>query len=170
MQTPEGQTYGPVPREMLDQWVSEGRVSDDCRLLRNAGGEWLGAAEIYPVLRPMPRSVVPQPVFDNPVAGTPEAPPLPAEPISEMRIVNPHRGGLVLALGIVSWAIGCPIFGIMAWIMGSNDLQDMERGAMDNRGAGLTQAGQIIGMIHSVLALVVLVVGLFTALILGAFR
>jgi hypothetical protein len=169
LKTPEGQSYGPVPRDVLDRWVAEGRVSDECRLLHEGDGLWVGAAEVYPALRPVPQTIPAQPAFDNPVAGTPQAP-RPTDPPSGVRIVNAHRGGLVLALGILSWAIGCAVFGIMAWIMGTNDLRDMERGAMDRSGMGLTQAGQIIGMIHALLSLVGLVFLLFAALLFGVFR
>jgi hypothetical protein len=151
----------------MDQWVSQGRVSDDCRLLRESEGLWQDAAAAYPVLRPKPR-VAPavKPAFDNPVAGTVYAAASPANPAAPARIVNPHRGGLILALGILSWALGCPIFGIMAWVMGSNDLRDMQRGAMDAGGMSLTQAGQVIGMIHAFLTLAALVLGVFAMLAL----
>lgn len=170
LKTPEGQAYGPVTRDVLDQWVAEGRISDDCRIMCEVDGVWQDASNVYPVLRPLPKGIGPQPVFDNPVIGTPQASPsVPAEG-GKIRIVNPHRGGLVLALGILSWAIGCPIFGIMAWVMGSSDLRDMQRGAMDARGMGLTQAGQIIGMIHAILMLAALVFVVFAMLAWGLWR
>jgi len=40
-----------------------------------------------------------------------------------------------------------------AWIMGRADLREMDAGAMDPEGRGLTQAGMIIGMIVSILFL-----------------
>ena len=161
LKTPEGQIYGPVTRELLDQWVSEGRISEECRLLCETDGIWQDAATVYPVLRPIPKKVVPQPVFDNPVMGTGQIPQLAGGGTGRVRIINAHRGGLVLALGILSWAFGCPVFGVMAWVMGSSDLRDMQRGVLDSRGMGLTQAGQIIGMIHAILSLIVIVFAVF---------
>jgi hypothetical protein len=162
LKTPEGQTYGPVTRSTLDGWVSEGRVADDCRLMRESEGIWQEATVTYPVLRPPQRKIaMAAPVFDNPVAGGPYQSASSAAP---SRIVNPHRGGLILTLGILSWALGCPVFGIMAWVMGSSDLHDMRRGATDPRGLSLTQAGQVIGMIHAILTLIVLVLGAFALL------
>jgi hypothetical protein len=47
----------------------------------------------------------------------------------------------------------CPIFSLMAWVMGSHDLAEMRAGRMDRSGEGLTQAGQVLGMILSVLCI-----------------
>ena len=54
-------------------------------------------------------------------------------------------------LGLLGFIVSCPIFGLMAWTMGSRDLAEMRCGRMDRSGEGLTQAGQILGLIMSVL-------------------
>jgi len=159
LRIPEGQTFGPVPRAVLDRWVAEGRVGDDCRVMVESDGVWRDAAAVYPELAP---PAIAQ-TADDPAAAVPGTP-APLTSAGHARIVNPHRGGLILTLGILSWALGCAVFGVMAWVMGSNDLRDMRIGSMDAQGRGLTQAGQIIGMIHVIASLVVLV-GLLTALI-----
>jgi hypothetical protein len=41
----------------------------------------------------------------------------------------------------------CGVFGIFAWVMGANDLKEMEAGTMDFDGRDLTKAGKICGMI-----------------------
>src|SRR6476661_6425391 len=56
------------------------------------------------------------------------------------RYGRPHRGGVILTLGILSLVICAPL-GIFAWVMGSNDLTEMKRGQLDRSGEGLTQAG-----------------------------
>lgn len=64
-------------------------------------------------------------------------------PVSQrppQQLLRPHRGGLILALGILG-LVTCFICGIIAWIMGKNDLKEMEAGTMDLPGRGLTQAG-----------------------------
>ena len=80
--------------------------------------------------------------------------------------MKPHRGVLILILGILS-LVGCGIIaGIPAWIMGSGDLKEIDAGTMDPSGRGLTQAGKILGMIATILFIIgVVVVGLL--LILG---
>jgi len=65
-----------------------------------------------------------------------------------------HRGGLILTLGI--FAIVCNIMaipGILAWVMGSNDLKKIQAGVMDPSGEGLTRAGMIMGIIGTCLAI-----------------
>jgi hypothetical protein len=64
--------------------------------------------------------------------------------------LRPHRGGLILALGILG-LVCCFICGIIAWVMGSNDLKEMAAGRMDPSGQGLTQGGKICGMISVIL-------------------
>jgi predicted RNA-binding Zn-ribbon protein involved in translation (DUF1610 family) len=66
---------------------------------------------------------------------------------------EPHRGTLILVLGILSLVIGyigLPM-GIMAWVMGQRDLRKMAANEMDPQGKGLTQAGWICGIIGTIL-------------------
>ncbi len=63
---------------------------------------------------------------------------------------GPHRGTLVLVLGIVS-LIACALCGPFAWLMGRDDLRKMDHGLMDPEGRGLTQAGMICGIIGTIL-------------------
>ena len=66
---------------------------------------------------------------------------------------KPHRGGMILALGIVG-LFACFICGILAWVMGNNDLKAMAAGVMDPAGAQMTKAGKICGMISTIIACV----------------
>jgi hypothetical protein len=83
----------------------------------------------------------------------------------------PHRGGLILGLGIGSVATG--VFGVccchillgpvslglggFAFFLGQGDLQQMTRGEMDSEGRGTTQAGYICGIVGLVLGVIDLV-------------
>jgi hypothetical protein len=88
------------------------------------------------------------------------------------RDCEPHRGTLVLVLGIVSIVtntlglpLGLPI-GLPAWIMGHRDLKKMERGEMDPNGKGATQAGFICGIIGTIMGtLILLFCGAYIAFI-----
>ena len=60
--------------------------------------------------------------------------------------VEPHRGVLILIFGILGFA-PCLPFGIIAWIMGKGDLNKMAAGLMDDKGAGMTKVGMILGII-----------------------
>lgn len=82
----------------------------------------------------------------------------------------PHRGTLILVLGILSLII-CQILGPVAWIMGKGDLAQINAGRMDPEGKGLTQAGMVCGIIGTVLlalSLVIMVVYfILVVLVLG---
>lgn len=70
--------------------------------------------------------------------------------------MRPHRGVMILVFGILGLVV-CVIFGIVAWVMGKGDLQEMAAGRMDPSGEGLTKAGKICGMIGVILNLVAIV-------------
>ncbi len=81
--------------------------------------------------------------------------------------MKPHRGVLILVLGILAWVICFPC-GIAAWIMGNSDLKEMDTGTMDPSGRGMTLAGKICGMILTILMILAFVGGFLAALIVGA--
>jgi hypothetical protein len=77
----------------------------------------------------------------NPPPSGPETGPAP-EPYP----VQPHRGTTILVLGILGLVVCC-VLGIVAWVMGNNDLSEMRAGRMDPSGRGLTNAGRICGIV-----------------------
>lgn len=97
-------------------------------------------------------------------------PPPPAQPFaeapSEGQYLKPHRGTTVLVLGILGIVV-CFICGIIAWVMGNNDLREMAAGTMDRTGEELTKAGKICGMIGTILAIVGLSIWLLMVLGMG---
>jgi hypothetical protein len=71
---------------------------------------------------------------------------------------QPHRGGLLLGLGIstlVLWC--CPLAGLIMAVIVANlakkDLAEMAAGRMDKSGRGMTMAGNICAIVGAVLAL-----------------
>lgn len=103
---------------------------------------------------------------------------------------EPHRGGLVMGLGIAGiaivvlfsllsfahWAALFPgtvgmVLGIVAWVMGKNDLAKMKLGTMDGSGYTQTQAGYICGMIATLLQVTALLcAGILLAGLLAMMR
>ena len=84
--------------------------------------------------------------------------------------MKPHRGTLILVLGILGLVM-CGIFtALPAWIMGNSDIKQMDAGTMDPTGRGMTNAGRILGMIGSILFIVgaVIVMALLLLGVLGA--
>lgn len=86
-----------------------------------------------------------------------------------MQGLKAHRGPMLLTFGILG-LLCCIIFGILAWVMGQNDLKEMAAGRMDPSGEGLTKAGKILGIISCALAVLGLViwVALFSLGMAGA--
>jgi hypothetical protein len=173
LKTPEGKSYGPVGKAELDRWVGEGRVTSDCAL-RHGDGTWEPADRQYSDLREPARSEItylgargvsagpaPQPSYygaqqygaSNPYASstTYAAPASPQYAYGRRAGQQPHRGMTILMLALVGWVVGCPVLGIVAWVMASADLREIRSGRMDPEGLGLTQAGQILGAIHSIM-------------------
>jgi predicted Zn finger-like uncharacterized protein len=79
----------------------------------------------------------------------------------------PHRGTLILVLGILSLT-GLGIFtGLPAWIMGSGDMKQIRAGTMDPEGMSNTNIGRILGMISTLIFIVVTVPGCFVCCLIG---
>jgi hypothetical protein len=100
--------------------------------------------------------------------------------------MKPHRGGLILGLGIgglagylVSCASGvlfppCSLIGfltliasIFAWVMANKDIAEMQAGTMDPTGMSNTKAGKICGIINVALICLGIIITV-VALIAGA--
>ena len=103
--------------------------------------------------------------------------------------LQPHHGGVVLALGSLSWVIWTIlarielpqdqkptvgviagvtglIFGILAWILGSLDLRAMKEGKMDRAGRAMTKVGMAMGSILTILVICVFFAFLGTMLLM----
>ena len=80
------------------------------------------------------------------------------------RNLAPHRGGTIIALGIVALVLlpcSTIICGPLAWIMGNSDLAEIRAGRMDPSGEGMVQAGRILGMISTGLFVLVMILYCF---------
>ena len=174
IRTNDDKTYGPIAKSELDSWVAEGRVTAESQLRRDGDGDtqWQNAEILYPVLsgtrsgtNANPFSAATSP--SNPYAS-PQATSIRTPNTGAGHHTRPHRGGLILALGIFAFMTGactCLIPGICAWYMGNEDLHAMRTGRMDSNGHGLTMAGMILGIVATILN----GLGLFIGIIGGAF-
>jgi hypothetical protein len=103
------------------------------------------------------------------VAGDlPEVILLPDAPIiRRRRYLEPHRGTLILVLGILSLCVANLILGPIAWILGNEDLKKIRAGKMDPEGESSTNTGRTCGMIGTIIGLVFL--GIVLVFLLFAF-
>ena len=89
-----------------------------------------------------------------------------ARPQTSHNNLEPHRGTLILVLGILSLVM-CGFFtGIPAWIMGRNDLRKIKSGLMEPEGEGSTKGGMICGIICCIISLLS-IIGIVLLILLG---
>jgi len=69
---------------------------------------------------------------------------------------------VILAFGILGFLV-CGLFGVAAWTMADNDLEEMNRGYMDPSGRDLTKTGRILGMVATAMIAVPLILFAFWA-------
>jgi hypothetical protein len=95
----------------------------------------------------LPADTPPAPVVAEPVPQRVIPPPAGRDdPRPVRRDLPPHRGVLILVLGILS-LVSCGLLGPVAWAMGHADLAAIREGRMDPEGRGQTEAGRILGII-----------------------
>ncbi len=123
----KGQKYGPVSEAELRAWVGQGRLGYRDAVWTEGMGQWRPLHEV-------------QHMF---AAGSP-VPPGAAAPVYQ-----PHRGVVILVLGILAiviYFLGL-ILGGIAWHMGNEELRRMDAGLSDPTGRGMVTAGKICGII-----------------------
>ena len=80
--------------------------------------------------------------------------------------LEPHRGTLILVLGILSLVM-CGFFtGIPAWFMGRNDLKKIKAELMEPEGEGSTKGGMICSIICCIISLLS-IIGIVLLILLG---
>jgi len=70
--TEDEQTYGPVSRQELDEWATEGRLTADSQILREGASQWQWATDLYPQLSQpqQPAPAAPGPATPGPAGGS----------------------------------------------------------------------------------------------------
>ena len=89
-----------------------------------------------------------------------------ARPQTSHNNLEPHRGTLILVLGILSLVVYGFFTGIPAWIMGRNDLKKIKAGLMEPEGEGSTKGGMICGIICCIISLLS-IIGIVLLILLG---
>jgi hypothetical protein len=140
MRTADGTEYGPVDRQTLQRWFAEGRIGPGYQIRDREQAEWQ-SADLFRVAA-MPTSG--NPYAENPYQAT-AGQGMTSYPKSD-------QSGLVLTMGILSFLL-CPLFGIVAWVMGHTALKDIQAGRADPRNKGLVQVGYYLGIASVVINL-----------------
>ena len=151
-----GQRYGPVSDEEIRAWYAQGRVKPVDYVWSEGMANWAQAGAVLGAAQPAAGAPPAQGFAAGPVypqGATPAAYPTGAVTYYG----KPHRGSTVLVLGILGIVV-CFICGIIAWVMGNNDLRDMAAGTMDRSGEGNTRAGRICSIIGTIMGMVSFVI------------
>ena len=138
-------------RSTLEQWICAGRVSHDCGVFD--GRIWVSAGDLYPELAPVPVASPARAPPASPQRGTTAV-------ANEHRFVLPHRGTLVFTLAMLGMITWIPILGIMAWLLGSSDLAQIDAGRRDPSGRTLTTWGRTVGAVASIAWVLAVLVGM----------
>lgn len=145
MRAVDGSEYGPVDQATLDRWFREGRIGPGYQLRLSQYGNWQPADDFRPS---MPHR------SDNPFAeATSSSNPYQAIDSTTNQPYYPKgdQGVIILIMGILG-LFCCPIFGVVAWIMGHSALNAIQAGLADPRTKGLVQIGYYLGIVSVVLS------------------
>ena len=121
LKTEDEEDYGPVPRDELDAWLAEGRITADCQLLREGSDQWQWAADVYEELNeeaPAPSQSAPTVVAPSKKKSTAKPREEPAgNPVDEGPPST--RSRLVAGLlGIFLGPLGTHRFYLGYWVLG----------------------------------------------------
>jgi len=146
----DGKEYGPIPAEVLRQWIAEGRADARTRVLAEGTTQWKVLAEA--------------PEFSG-LLGTAPTPALPcaAMPGAE----GPKTNALAVAgmvMGILAVTCGMCCYGlpfnVLGIIFSAIALSQIKQDPAGQRGRGMAIAGLVLSTLSIFLAVLFLVTGL----------
>ncbi len=167
VRTPNSMVYGPSSVEMVNDWITEGRLDDSCHIREETSENWLG----IPAWRFQSRRV--QNPMSNPF-GTTSNNQFGAVPVSSVQSLGYSQsgnGGTVLILGLISWVL-CPTFfgaiicGILAIIFAMAELKKIRNSQIPSKEKSIVMIGLLLA-IANLVAWSLMIVGFIVAVILN---
>ena len=154
MKTPDGAVYGPVDRNELDQWATEGRISAACLLQSEGQTHWQSAVTLYPDVAGMAST---KPLSTSSPAYSPSSTYHSyRDQIGSGRRhppnVRANNGTAVFVMGVLGIVfVMVPIFALIAWSMGHNERNAIHRRVASPENRWLVDAGYGLGIVGSVI-------------------
>jgi hypothetical protein len=136
--------YGPIPAEQLRQWIVEGRVNAQTKVLPEGATEWRTMADVPEFAAALPRPIPPLPGIHL------GAPPAPAG-ANKMAVWS-------MITGIASLLCCQGYLGVLSIILGAVALSRLKQNPLQT-GSGFAITGIVLGAI----ALLLFVIGLIVA-------
>lgn len=154
---PDGKEYGPVTAEELREWITEGRVNAQTRVMVEGTGLWKSLAEYFE-FAPLLASMSPSPPVGRP-ASTPQAP-----RTNPMALASLVMGILSITCGMCCSCILplIPImpFSVLGIIFALVALAQIRKDPLSQQGRGLAVTGLVLSLLSIVLAALLLALGL----------
>lgn len=138
--------YGPISAEQLRQWIAEGRVNAQTKVLPEGALEWKTMADLPEFAPLLPKPMPPMPGIH---LGAPPLPP----PTNQMALWS-------MITGIAALLCCQGYIGILSIILGAVALSNLKSNPQQ-KGSGFAVAGIVLGAIALLLFLVGLVFMLF---------
>ncbi len=145
----DGKEYGPIPAEVLRQWIAEGRADARTRVLAEETTEWKTLAEL-PELSGLLAAAS---TAALPGAAMPGA----EEPKTNALAVS----GMIMGILSVTCAVCCyglP-FNVLGLIFSAISLSQIKQDPAGQRGRGMAMAGLALSIISILLAVLLFVLG-----------
>jgi hypothetical protein len=144
----DGKEYGPISAEGLRQWVIEGRVDAQTRVLPEGEAEWKTLGEI-PELAPVLPRASPPPLAPPPLPATHLGPRM--NPLAQAGMT---LGILSLTLGVCCYGLPFNVAGLVCSI---SALSQINKDPQREQGKGMAIAGLVLSILSLLLSLVVFV-------------
>lgn len=140
--------YGPITADQLRQWISEGRVNGQTRVLPEGATAWKTVSELPEFASVLPAAIPPPVTMTRPPAGLAPAMPAPS--------AQKTNGTAVWALitGIIAFLPCCwGIAGVVSLVLGCVALSQLKKNPQQE-GSGFAIAGIVLGILSILMALV----------------
>ena len=144
----DGREYGPIPVEVLRQWIAEGRANAQTKVLVEGTTEWKRLEELPEFSCRAPGGVA--------TASTPGTiTPLPSQAKTNSLAIT----GFILGIVSMTFALCCyglP-FNIAGMICSGIALTQIQRDPQRERGQGLAIAGLVLSILSLLFALAIMI-------------
>ena len=145
----DGKEYGPIPPEVLRQWIADGRADARTRVLVEGTSDWKTLAEV-PALSGL-LSAAPAPALPAAIMPGAEGP-----KTNSLAMTGMIMGILALTCGLCCYGLPFNVLGIIFSAVGLSQIKQDPAG---QKGRGMAVAGLVLSIISIALAVLFFVLG-----------